>query len=353
MREGLRVAVGQVFDLSREVGTFATQLGAPGVHVWPQRSGSPDWWTFEDLQAVQQRCADYGVDLEAITMHRYIRAKLGLPGRDEQIEACIQTITNMGRAGVRLIGYDWEPIGFWRTRWNNILRRGAVADGFDMAVIDAHDAVLGNRVFGVGRDPGLLHPEDRSLPPDAVEALELPEGRVVSEDEMWENYRYFLRAVLPVAEQHGVTMAVHPSDPPVPMLGGVARILRSPDSFRKAMELANSPAWAIILCLGTASEMEGAAATVNEMIDAFGPIGRIGYVHFRDVQGSVPRFRECFLGDGNYDPVQVMHRLRRVGYQGFVMEDHVPVLAGDTPWQTSSRSHVIGYLQALIRATQP
>jgi len=158
------------------------------------------------------------------------------------------------------------------------------------------------------------------------------------------------KAVLPVAEQHGVMLAVHPSDPPVPMLGGIARILRSPDAFRRAMALADSPAWGLILCLGTFSEL-GGATSVMEMIDTFGPAGNIGYVHFRDVQGTVPRFNECFLGDGNYDPIAVMEKLRAVGYKGFVMEDHVPILAGDSPFQDRSRSHAMGYMQALLRAT--
>ena len=353
MVERLRVAVGQVFDLNAEVGMFARQMGAPGVQIWPQRGGQPEYWTDDDLRAAQQRCSEFGIELEAIAMHRYIRAMLGLPGRDEQIEECIHTIESMGRAGVRLIGYDWEPTGVWRTGWNNVLRPGAVSDGFDMAVVEANDAVVRNRMFGAGRDRNLPHPEDRSLPSDYAQTLELPEGRIVTEEEMWENYGSFLKAVLPVAERNGVMLAVHPSDPPVPMLGGVARILRSPGAFRKAMELANSSAWGIILCLGTTSEMEGGVDAVNDMIDTFGPVGRIGYVHFRDVQGTVPRFRECFLGDGNYDPVDIMRRLRRVGYQGFVMEDHVPFLAGDSPWQARSRSHEMGYLQALIRATEP
>jgi mannonate dehydratase len=91
------------------------------------------------------------------------------------------------------------------------------------------------------------------------------------------------------------------------------------------------------------------AANVFEMIDYFGPLGKIFYVHFRDVQGSVPKFAECFLGDGNYDPAEVVLRLKQVGFNGFLLDDHVPFVIGDTPWGHRARGHAIGYMQGLLR----
>ncbi len=136
---------------------------------------------------------------------------------------------------------------------------------------------------------------------------------------MWANYTYFINAVLPVAEASGVQMAIHPDDPPVAMLGGVARIFRDPAGFKRAWELnPTSPAWGLDLCLGCCSEMPGGAADVREMIEFFGPKGRILYVHFRDVQGTVPNFQECFIGEGNYNPAEAMFlrncpgRLRKI-----------------------------------------
>jgi mannonate dehydratase len=131
----------------------------------------------------------------------------------------------------------------------------------------------------------------------------------------------------------------------------MARIFRSVDALKRAVEVANSPAFGMELCLGTISEMGGEVA-VLEAIEAFGPAGKIVYVHFRDVLGTVPRFREAFLGEGNYDPLVVMRALQRTGFTGFILDDHVPRLVGDTDYAHRGRAHAIGYLQALLAAVE-
>jgi mannonate dehydratase len=177
---------------------------------------------------------------------------------------------------------------------------------------------------------------------------------------MWDNYQYFLDAVLPVAEQEGVRLALHPDDPPVnEPLGGAARIFTSPAALAEACRrAAGSPAWGLNFCVGTVSEMAGEQA-VNEVIDTLGPEGQICYVHFRDVRGTVPRFTECFLGEGNLHPARVISRLHEVGFEGFLIDDHVPAMTGDCDtWRDTSpeaycsrgRAHAIGYLQGIFNA---
>jgi len=99
--------------------------------------------------------------------------------------------------------------------------------------------------------------------------------------------------------------------------------------------------------------------SVNEVIDLLAPLGRIFYVHFRDVRGTVPSFAECFLGEGNIRPARVLKRLHDRGFDGFIIDDHVPAMIGDVDtWgDTSSaaycsrgRAHAIGYLQGAIEA---
>jgi mannonate dehydratase len=184
-----------------------------------------------------------------------------------------------------------------------------------------------------------------------VRGAHLLSGVQLEEDTLWENLRRFLAAAVPAAEEAGVRLALHPDDPPVPVLGGIARICRSVSALRRALDLMPSPAFGLDLCLGTVSEMGGEAA-VLQAIAEFGPRGEIVYVHFRDVRGCVPRFAETFLGDGNFDPLRVMRALKRVGFSGFILDDHVPHLSGDTAYGHRGRAHAIGYLQALLSAVE-
>ena len=80
-------------------------------------------------------------------------------------------------------------------------------------------------------------------------------------------------------------------------------------------------------------------------------------MHFRDVQGTVPAFTECFLGEGNLDPGRVVRRLHDAGFDGFLIDDHVPAMVGDLDtWGDTSpeaycsrgRAHAIGYLQGVL-----
>ena len=171
----------------------------------------------------------------------------------------------------------------------------------------------------------------------------------ITEAQMWSNYEYFMKAVLPVAEEEGLKLALHPDDPPVPMLGGVARLFYKPENFKKAYDLVGrSEAWSLDLCLGCCSEMPGGRANVVEMIEHLGPRWKIRYVHCRDVQGTVPTFQECFIGEGNWDPAEIMLLLKRNGFTGFLLDDHVPHMDGDSTWNHRARAHAIGYMQGLL-----
>ena len=190
---------------------------------------------------------------------------------------------------------------------------------------------------------------DKRLDDPFVRAATFDLGVALDDDAMWANYRYFLEAVVPVAEEAGVRIALHPDDPPVPSLAGVARLFRSVDALVRATEIVPSAASAIELCLGTVSEMGGEPA-VLDAIERLGAAGRIAYVHLRDVKGTVPTFEECFLGEGNYDPLTVLRALRRVGFDGFLLDDHVPRVVGDSDYMHRGRAHAIGYVQGLLHA---
>jgi len=339
MAEQMRIALGQFNQLTDEKLQFAKQLGVSGVQMnLLGHSSLPgeQQWEYEDLLALRLKTEEYGLKFEAIEnvpLHFYDKALLGLPGRDEQIEHYATTIRNMGRAGIPVLGYHFMPNSVWRTSRTAPGRGGAHVTAFDMALVEQASPAEQRQFAGV-KGAALLDQE-------------------VTAAQMWENYAYFMKAVLPVAEESGITLALHPDDPPVESLGGVARIFKSVDDFKHGYDIsAGSPAWALDLCLGCCSEMPGGAANVREMIEFFGPKGRIAYVHFRDVQGTVPQFAECFIGEGNFNAAETMRLLKRSGFTGFLLDDHVPHMVDDSPYGHRGRAHAIGYMQGLLAALE-
>ncbi len=338
--EGMRVAVGQVSQLTDEILTFARQLGVSGMQVNTPALPGVHRWEYEDIRAMRERCEAHGLRLEAIEnvhLDFYDKVMLGLSGRDEQIEHFCATIRNVGRAGVPILGYHFMPNSVWRTARSPVGRGGALVTSFDMAAVEER------------RGEMLVARTDRSGSDDPFDTRGVVPAAVYqrSEAEMWANYEYFIRALIPVAEEVGVKLALHPDDPPVESLGGIARLFRNFDGFKRAMAIADSDAWGLDLCLGCWSEMGGEPA-VMEAIDYFGPRGKILYVHFRDVQGMVPKFAECFIGEGNFNAARVMRALKRVGFTGFLLDDHVPFMVDDTDYGHRGRAHAIGYMQGLL-----
>jgi mannonate dehydratase len=336
----IRIGIGQFNELTDEKLRFAAQIGATGIQMNTPKLPGEERWQVEDLRDLVVRTEAHGLKFEAIEnvpVHFYDKAMLGLPGRDAQIEAYCDTIRAVGEAGIPVLGYHFMPNSVWRTERLAPGRGGAGCTAFDMALVEAAgDDVRRFLPTGLGRQ-------------SAMPVYGAGEPGVDAEA-MWDNYGYFIRAVLPVAEEAGVRLALHPDDPPVPVLGGVARLFHEPAGFKRAFELAEgSPAWGLDLCLGCCSEMPHGAASVREMITFFGPKGRIFYVHFRDVQGTVPKFRECFIGEGNFDPAEAMSLLIETGFDGFLLDDHVPHMDEDSDWNHRGRAHAIGYMQGLIR----
>ena len=339
---GMRVAVGQFNELTEEKFRFAKQIGASGIQLNTPLLPGGARWEEKDLAGLVAGARAHGLALEAIEnvpVHFYDKAMLGLPGRDEQIENYRATLRHMGRAGIPILGFHFMPNSVWRTERFAPGRGGAGCTKFDVAAVERASGVEALKAF---LPTTLGHQE----------AMPIAAGGTVlfTEERMWANYEYFIKAVLPAAEEAGVKMALHPDDPPVPMLGGVARLFYKTENFKRAWNLnPTSGAWGLDLCLGCCSEMPGGAANVRDMIEFFAPKGRVLYVHFRDVQGVVPNFQECFIGEGNFDPAEAILLLKRNGFTGFLLDDHVPHMDGDTDWNHRGRAHAIGYMQGLMQ----
>jgi mannonate dehydratase len=141
-------------------------------------------------------------------------------------------------------------------------------------------------------------------------------------------------------------MALHPDDPPVPQLGGVARIMRSFDGFKRAMAVGDSPNHGLEFCVGSWSEM--GPEVVIPALRHFGSQGKLFYIHFRDVLGQVPKFRESFVDEGNLDMFEVMQTLAVVGFRGFLLDDHVPMMSNDSGWNSRSRAFALGQMKVML-----
>ena len=339
----MRIVLGQAARATEEYLTFASQLGVSGVQLNTPDLPGEQRWELADLVALREKVEGYGLRLEAIENvpnHFYEDAMLGRPGRDEEIENVAATIRNMGNAGIRVLGFNWLPNSVWRTELAPVGRGGAVVSGFDLRL--AEDPGQADNVLIARRDRRVEDQKDSWSRGAHFDGL-----GTRSDEDMWAAYEYFVNALVPVAEEVGTRLALHPDDPPVRALGGVARIFRSVEALKRAVQLSPGPGFGIELCLGTVSEMGGEEAVIDA-IRYLGPLDKIAYVHLRDVKGTVPDFVECFLGEGNYRPARVIRELHQHGFDGFIMDDHTPALVGDSAYGHRGRSFALGYIQGLI-----
>jgi mannonate dehydratase len=316
----MRIAVGQINELTDEHLAFAAQVGAQDVQMnTPRLPGEARWETC-DLLALRARAAEYGlrlIALENVPVRFYDKIMTGEAGRERQIENMAATVRNMGAVGIPILGYHWMPNGVWRTSFETRARGGAVSNEFRRTKL-------------------------QDAPPT--------HGREYTVEEMRANYDWYMERILPVCEEAGVHMALHPDDPPVPSLGGVARLFGTFEGFRRAMESHPSPMHGLDFCHGCWSEMRGGEG-IMEAIEWFGSRSRILYVHLRDVQGCADDFQECFVDEGNSDVAAVVRKLREVGFNGFILDDHVPRLVNDSPYGHRGRAYALGYIRGVLAAT--
>ncbi len=302
---------------------IAPQLGVThAVTSIPEGPNDPPPWELQTLLDLKQRFRDAGLDLVVIeSAPACIQEpiKLGLENRDACIGHFCELIANMGRAGIPVICHNWMAgLGWLRTDMALAGRGGALVTGYDHAKLA--DAPL-------------------------------TEWGEISEDALWTNMEEFLRRVVPIAEQAGVKLAVHPDDPPRSPIRGIGRILTNPDAFQRVIDTVPSPNNGITFCQGNFSAM---GADVPAEIRRFGAQGKIHFVHFRDVRGTPDSFVETFHDEGQTDMVAAIRAYADVGYRGPMRPDHVPTLAGEENgapgYELLGRLYALGYIKGLIES---
>jgi mannonate dehydratase len=320
-RRGIQLAELFALDEDHKI-RLARQIGIRHaiVAVLPVLRGVPRERYVETLQKIKAAFQAAGMDIVGVESHPVPaeKLKLGLPGRDEELENYLAAIQALGHVGVPMVCYNWMAgIGWYRTRVDVPGRGGALVTEFDNAVAKRQG---------------------------------LTEWGEVSEEKIWSNLKYFLQAVIPVAEQADVKMALHPDDPPLSPLRGIGRILTSADSFRRVLNLVPSPVNGITFCQANFRLMgEDIAALVREWCAQ-----KIFFVHLRDVEGAREHFRETFHDDCPVDLAQMLRIYHECGFEGPLRPDHAPTLDGESNerpgYAIGGKVFAIGYIKGAMDA---
>ena len=314
---GIKMSLQMTFDCTDEELTFARQLGVGYVSI-PTKTG-----TYEAFAELRKRVEAAGLKVANIgnmSVHNMPEVTLNLPGRDQKIEQYKQYLRDLAKAGIFYTTYAHMGNGIWSSE-KETTRGGATSRAFRA---DTAKGFWDGKVF----EPPLTH------------------GRTFTKEELWENYTYFIKQVIPVAEETGVRIGIHPDDPPVPELGGVPRcIFGNFDGYVRALEIANSRNIGVCLCCGTWMEGgKGMGKDVVEAIRAFSKMGKLWKIHFRNVTAPVPNFVETFVDDGYTDMKKVMRALVESNFDGILIADHVPQMVGG---RNAGWAYSIGYIKAL------
>ena len=280
----------------------------------------------EYVEAVRRQkdaFAAAGMQIAGVEGHPvpFEKIKLGLDGRDEEIENTKWAIEALAKNGIDLICYNFMAgLGWTRTNQAVEERGGALTSEFDL---------------------------------EAAKAQGLTQHGEVSEEKMWANCEYFIKAVMPVAEKFKVKMALHPDDPPLSPLRGIARIITSKRAYERILDMVPSPYNGITFCQANFVLMkEDIYALAKEWCDR----KKVFFVHYRDVQGDRTHFRETFHDNGPTDMVRILEVYSQAGFQGPIRPDHAPALAGEaqngrsTGYTMGGKVLAFGYMKGIMDA---
>ncbi|MBZ0290476.1 MAG: mannonate dehydratase, partial [Anaerolineae bacterium] len=232
--------------------TLGRQLGVTDIVAGRPEEDHGPVWDYMALVRLRKRVEDAGLRLSVLEgIPVSDRIKIGLPGRDEDLDNFCESLRNMGKAGIPIMCYNWMAAFNWmRTSTTTRTRGGALVTSYDHA--DMKDAPL------------------------------TPYGEV-TEEQLWDSLDYFLKRVMPVAEEANVKMAMHPDDPPLSPIRGIGRIMRNVENFQRLIDMHLSPNNGITFCQGNFAAMPD--VDLIQAINHFGNQGKTFFVHFRDVRG--------------------------------------------------------------------
>jgi len=294
-------------------------------------AGDPDkLWTLDELTEIKAKIERAGLKLEAIENFdpaHWHDVLLDGPLKAVQLENLKTIIRNVGRAGIPIFGYNFSIAGVAGRIKGNFARGGAESVGMDGPFNQPMPAGMAwNMIYDANAAPG-------TVPSTAPE-------------ELWRRLQEFLDALIPVAEEAGVTLAAHPDDPPTPTVRVQPRLVYQPRLYQKLLDLKPSPRNGLEFCIGSLAEMtEG---DIYEIVETYSRQGKVAYVHLRNVHGKAPFYKETFIDDGDVDVPRVLRILQKNHFAGVIIPDHTPQMACAAPWH-AGMAYALGYLRAALQ----
>ena len=279
-------------------------------------------WGEESLQKMKEACESHGLVfdvVESIPVHEDI--KLGRGDVDRLLDVYCENIRRCAKYGVKCVTYNFMPVFDWtRTQLDKVAPDGSTS------LVMYWDQMRGLDPL---KDDIHLPGWDSSYTQDEVRELIQAYG-VIGEEGLWANLEKFLKKVIPVAEECGVRMAIHPDDPPYPIFG-LPRIITCEENLDRFLSIVDSPANSLCLCVGSL----GCAKSndIVAMVDKYAKMDRIAFMHMRNVKimddGSFEE-RAHLSSCGSIDMYEVVKVLVDAGFDGYVRPDHGRMIWGET-----------------------
>ncbi len=296
---------------------FAKQCGVENGVIRLPETADFDITDISHWRTVYKRFTDFGIKpivIEPMPNELHDHIKIGDDMRDECIEKVIKMLEIMDKLDIRAICFNFMAhIGWLRTSSDICERGGALVTGFDIADFK-------------------------------------PASAKITERELWDNYTYFIKAVIPYAEKCNIDLALHPDDPPLAKLGDVSRIMISAENIDKAVNTVQSPKLGITMCQATYAMM---GEDLYKVIPYFAD--KIKFIHFRNAVGNKTKFHETFHDNGSLEMARLIKLYKSLGLNVPIRVDHVPTMAGENTvnagYDALGRLYAIGYLKGILEAT--
>jgi mannonate dehydratase len=298
-------------DASDEEIDFHAQLGIPYAYTW---YGNGLTEHREELRGLKRRLADRGITLYNAgdyTLAKSFNIHLATEDRDKDIQGFIDMLRALAELEIYTTTFTWEADHVWSTAGDAPGRGGCKVREVDAALLE--------------RTP-------------------LTRGRIYEADELWGNFEYFMRRVIPVSEETGVRLALHPNDPPMSSIAGVATLIHSAADYRRAFEIAGSKNLGMEFCCGCWLEGGGFKDILAD-VRSFVSEGRVFITHLRNVSSPLPYFKETFLDDGYMDMYELVRAFYESGYDGTMIYDHTPSISAGGK---AAAAYALGYMKGLF-----